>query len=97
MSDAAHPWSIEDNAIFRKLYKKYVKVTNVADTVNSRIEDLRTASEPARLGDKKHAPYRNTYGINITKSVRLLYTINYKEHKILLVAIGDHKEVYRRG
>ncbi len=71
---------------FGNCTKKYAKVTNVVDTVNSRIEDLRTASEPARLGDKKHAPYRNTYGINITKSVRQLYTINYRGHKILLVA-----------
>lgn len=50
--------------------------------------------DPARLGRRKTGRHHNSYGYNLTKSDRLIFRIDYTNKIIILVDIGDHKNVY---
>ena len=87
-------WNVEATGIFHKNAKKYSKDTQVRNALNSRLTLLQNREFPERLGDIKSGSLRGIYGLRLTKSIRLLYQVDYDTHTIRLINVGDHKEVY---
>ena len=50
--------------------------------------------DPARMGNAKSGRYKGAYGYNLPSSIRLIYKVDYENHEIYLIIIGNHKEVY---
>lgn len=87
-------WDIREKKAFQQGRKKYRRDTRVCKALAACVEALSTEEDPARLGDRKYWRYAGTYGYNLSKSIRVIYKVDYGAHRVLLVAIGDHKEVY---
>ena len=57
---------------------------------------LSSGADPARLGDRKYGRYDVLYGYPLSGSIRVLDRVDYDARSIILIAIGDHKEVCGR-
>ncbi len=90
------PWRIVTSKVYDKHVKGYKRDAVVCKKLDENKSFLPTLDHPERAGNIKSGPYKDTYGINLTKSVRLMYQVNYETHEIIFVALGDHKEVYGR-
>lgn len=55
---------------------------------------LQAAPDPRRLGGRKFGRLEGVYGAKLSKSVRLLYVVDYDARQIKLLAIGNHEETY---
>lgn len=89
-------WEILGNDKFRQGQKKYKHDIEVCKALAACVEALSTDEDPARLGDRKYGRYEGTYGYALSRSIRVLYKVDYGAHQVLLVALGNHKEVYGR-
>lgn len=74
--------------------KGYRRDRVVTKTLRERLVSLRDAEHPEQLGDHKIGRLNGVYGIWLSKSVRLLFTVDYATRVILLLDIGNHKVVY---
>lgn len=54
------------------------------------------SDNPASMGVPKKGRYGGCLGTSITKSVVLVYRIDYAARRIDLLDMGDHKRVYGR-
>ncbi len=83
-------WKIEEPPDIRKIFKKLG--SNEKIQYISAIKTLATSEDP-----KIHGQYKQTkgcYSYRLTSSFRILYDINYKEKRIDIISIGDHKKTY---
>ena len=55
---------------------------------------MQNADDPAELGTRKHGEYSNAYSFEIGVSIRLIYSVDFENKIIKLIALGSHKEVY---
>lgn len=60
------------------------------------VQELEECDDPAKLGRRKKGRHRFYYGLHLTKSVSLVYDIDYENSAIYLIDIGDHKALYGR-
>lgn len=60
------------------------------------IESLENSDNPAAMGVPKKARHGGCFGTHITKSVVVVYRIDYPARRIDLLGMGDHKTVYGR-
>ena len=60
------------------------------------VKNLAHSDNPASMGVPKKGKYGGCLGVHITKSVVLVYRIDYAARRIDLVNMGDHKKVYGR-
>jgi addiction module RelE/StbE family toxin len=58
------------------------------------VKTLANSIDPRRLGTFKRGKKYSAYYYNLDKSFRLVYQVTNKEMIILLLDVGDHKEVY---
>jgi mRNA-degrading endonuclease RelE of RelBE toxin-antitoxin system len=58
------------------------------------IRELEQSDDPTTLGTFKQGTNLRCYAYNVTKSLRLLYTIDREGHLIVIIALGDHKQLY---
>ncbi len=87
-------WSVEKSELAEKHIKKHSRDAQFQKALKQCIKTLSQAEDPKRFGDRKHGRYKNVYGYKLTNSLRLLYSVNYNDHKIQCIDIGDHKQVY---
>lgn len=89
-------WKIGEDDV---LSKKLAKLDSNSDAVKGyreAVANLAQADDPARLGERKHGPLRHLHSCRMTKSLRLLYSIDRRRNAIVLVDLDDHKNVYGR-
>lgn len=89
-------WKVVESVKVRKSRKKYSSDARVCKALESCLRQLPNEEDPRRIGDRKYGIYDGTYGYNLTKSIRLIYKVDYNARQIKLLAMGDHKEVYGR-
>ena len=90
-------WELHQHGRYEDHVKKYQRDQVVTKALRERLMSLRDAERPERLGDHKIGRLNGVcgaYGAWLSKSVRLLFTVDYTAHAILLLDIGNHKVVY---
>lgn len=88
------PWRIQLSETFLKCLRRCKADKAVFRNCRRLIEDLSSSDNPASMGIPKKGRYGGCLGTHVTKSVVLVYTVDYVHHKIDLIKIGDHKMVY---
>jgi len=91
------PWGVQpfDDTIDKKL-KKYKANAPLIKNYKQFIQELEIVNDPAEIGDKKHAQFKDCFGRHLTKSFSLIYSINYEENVVYLIDLDDHKNLYGR-
>ena len=89
-------WKISYDDPLDKKLAKLKPNGEVVKGFKSAIENLAQSADPASMGARKRGRLRAMYSYRITKSFRLLYSVNYDEGKITLVDLDDHKNLYGR-
>lgn len=92
----ADKWSVVEGTKFDKNRAQYVRDENINKRLQEQLELLPQAEDPGRLGDRKSGRLKGAYTIKLSKSIRLLYVVDYDEYQIRLLGVGDHKEIYGR-
>jgi len=87
-------WAFCESKPYKKHRKKYVHDQVVMKSLSERLKSLQAAQDPRRLGDIKIGNLNGAYGLWLSRSVRLLYAVNCDTQEIILLNMGDHKEVY---
>lgn len=90
-------WKIRYDEPLDKKLAKLKPNGEVVKGFKSAVENLAQSADPASMGARKRGRLRGMYSYRITKSFRLLYSVNYDEGKITLVDLDDHKNLYGRG
>ena len=93
---ATEVWELVKSKRYEKHVKKFWCDQVVSKMLCERLKSLMGAEDPERLGDHKIGRLNGTYGIRLSKSVRLLYAVDCPARVIRLLDIGNHKEVYGR-
>lgn len=92
----SHPnnivWDVEEPENFEKEFKRLG--SDVKKAYLARVSDLVHSKDPRALGVLKVTKYGPAYVIRLNDSFRLVYTVDFPNHVILIVKIGDHKQVY---
>ena len=89
-------WNVNIDCICNDI-KDYKSDKIIIKKLKMFIEDLESLSDdedPSVLGSRKAGKFVNHYGCHLSKSVRVLYTIDFGSHTIHMRKMGDHKEVY---
>ena len=85
-------WTVDRSGKVKKSLKKYKSDKHVSNKFENAIKRLVTIEDPAEIAYKKTPDDKCIFWI--TKSVRLLYWMDYEKKIIFLGKMGDHKEVY---
>ena len=88
-----------DYARIRVSLKKYERgkpVMKRIGTFAGDVKELHYETNPQMLGTEKAHAFSGAYARNLSDSVRLIFTIDYESHVIMLLKLGDHKETYGR-
>jgi mRNA-degrading endonuclease RelE of RelBE toxin-antitoxin system len=86
-------WILRSSPTFLKQRKKYAH-TLYNERIRQAIRDLQGSSGPRKLGTFKRAAKYAAYYYEPDKSFRLVYNVLDDELVILLLDVGDHKQVY---
>lgn len=81
------------------LDKKMARFRSNADIVRRyrvAVTDLAQSADPTRVGRRKRGSLRQLYSYDLTKSFRLLYSVDRRGMEIHLVDLDDHKNLYGR-
>lgn len=90
-------WSVEpyDDTIDKRL-RKFKSDTPVIKNFKNFVQELEFIDDPAEIGERKHGKYRDCFGAHMTKSVSLVYSVNYEKNTVYLVDLDNHKNLYGR-
>ena len=83
-------WIPERENNFKKQFKK-LSPSLQSKTVKA-ISELCTSNNPAILG--KYKKHMRIYAYDLDRKYRIIYDINYDEHVISFIRVGDHKNAY---
>lgn len=89
-------WILRSSPTFLKQRKKY-EHTTYNERIRQALRNLQGSSNPRKLGTFKHAAKYTAYYYELDKSFRLVYNVLDDESVILLLDVGDHKQVYGKG
>lgn len=89
-------WGLVKSKQYDKHRKRHLHDQAVSEALCERLKSLQNAEDPGRLGGIKLGPLNGVYGAWLSKSVRLLFVVDYGTQVIRLLDIGNHKEVYGR-
>ena len=87
-------WGIRQGKRVEAALRYYKADKAVSKNYARIVDDLKRSRNPASLGIPKKGRHGGSLGTHITKSVVLVYRIDYPAHRIDLAWMGDHKEVY---
>ena len=90
------PWNIQNDKSLYKSLLRYRADKAVFNNYRRVVQELIGSDNPSAMGIPKKGKHGGCMGTHITKSVVLLYRINYAAHRIDLLERGDHKMVYWR-
>jgi len=90
-------WDVQPSERFYDGIGYYRADKAVINNCRRLASDLACSDNPAAMGVPKKGKYSGCLGTHITKSVVLVYRIDYAARRIDLLDVGDHKRVYGRG
>jgi len=86
-------WIPERKNSFKKQFKKLTP--DLQTKTKDAISELCDSEDPAKLGEyKKHM---KVYAYEIGSNYRIIYDVDYEQHSISFIRVGDHKSVYGTG
>ena len=83
--------SISDSA-FRQLNK--IRDSPKFQLFDEAIRELAESDNSSALSRFKKVSGIRCYAYNVTKSFRLLYSVDRENHTVIIRSIGDHKQAY---
>jgi addiction module RelE/StbE family toxin len=86
-------WNLEYLPSFVRQAAKLERTSHY-ESLKRAIIELQNSKDPTKLGSRKRGKLLDCYSYNITKSIRLLYKVNFNIGVITLLRVGDHKQVY---
>ena len=89
-------WRIQPSKEVDAALRYYKSDKAVSNNYDRLIKELESSSNPASIGIPKKGKHGGRLGTHVTKSVVLVYNIDYPAHRIDLIGMGDHKTVYGR-
>ena len=92
MSKNTKKWDFEKPIDFTDQVKNLPKP--LRKKIGSIMNALALSQYPNRLGKKKLSKFGECFTIDIDKSYRLSYVLDFNNHKIKIYGIGDHKQTY---
>lgn len=87
-------WNVYTDKNFDKKLHKIRSNKEVRDKCRIAMLELVNSPHPEMLGDRKRGHLRHLYGYRLTRSYRMLYSVDYNEEAIILVDLDDHKNIY---
>ena len=84
-----------DDTIDRKL-KKFRSDKTIIDGYYRVLEDLEKASDPYKIGKRKHGRYKNCNAEHITKNISLVFMYYREQDLVQLIDLDDHKTLFGR-
>ena len=61
------------------------------------IKYLSESGDPRTLGKRMRGPLEGSYSCRLTRSYRLLYSVDVHNRIVHLLDMGDHKDLFGRG
>lgn len=83
-------WEFEYTSEFITQSKKLNSI--IKSKLKEALDALATSENPTKLGIYKK--YMGVFAYELNKSMRLIYSVRWKDHVIELIRVGDHKEAY---
>lgn len=90
------PWEVAQDDGMAKALKNLKGNAPAMDGLVRIMEDMRICKDPAVFGKRKRWKYSECYGVHLTKSVSLIYKVDYASHTVYALDVGDHKWLYGR-
>lgn len=78
------------------MLKKFRSDKRVRDGYARAVADLAECDDPSAVGRRKSGRLGACYSYTITRSYRLLYTLDRRGGKIRIIDIGDHRGIFGR-
>ena len=89
-------WKIRESRRVSNRLDRYRSDKVVINNYRRIVKDLTHSDNPASMGVPKKGKYGGCLGTHVTKSVVLVYSIDYVARRVDAVDLGNHKEVYGR-
>ena len=86
------PWNIEQKHDFDKDRKKYRSEPAVEKKLADFKLHLDNGEDPRLYGDAKSGKWKNAFTVHVSNELRLCYSIDYDNHTVVLLWLGDHKQ-----
>ncbi len=83
-------WSFIITPNFKRLFKN--KDTEMQERTKKKIKELGSVENPLLLGEKKGN--LGFYAVNLNRSNRVAYMVDFKAAEIYLLKVCSHKQVY---
>lgn len=90
-------WNVQNDNSIDKSLRHYSADKAVTNNYYRIVHHMICSDDPATIGVPKKGKYAGCFGAHVTKSVVLIYRIDYASHRIDLLNLGDHKMVYGSG
>ena len=84
-----------DNTIDKKL-KKFKSDKSIIDGYFRALDDLKDATDPTTVGERKHGKYKFCFAIHVTKNHSLIYLYLHGKDLVQLIDLDDHKTLFGR-
>ena len=84
-----------DNKIDKKL-KKFKSDKSIIDGYFRALDDLKDATDPTTIGERKHGKYKFCFAIHVTKNHSLIYLYLPGKDLVQLIDLDDHKTLFGR-
>jgi mRNA-degrading endonuclease RelE of RelBE toxin-antitoxin system len=85
-------WSFIVTPTFKRLFKN--KNTEMQERTKKKLRELESVENPLLLGEKKGN--LGFYAVDISRSDRIAYIVDFKTSEIYLLKVCSHKQVYGR-
>ncbi len=88
-------WQIRVSKQAKKQLKRYAKTPDSVH-FDKAIRELEKAQDPTSLGKVKilRELHLRCFAYDVTRSLRLLYDVDWSNNLLLIHDLGDHKETY---
>ena len=91
-----HPWEIGEGRRLPKALKHLKGNAPVLRNYARLVERLKSCSDPSALGERKRGDYKRCHGVHLTKSISVIYSVDYASRTVWILDIGDNKWLYGR-
>ena len=85
-------WIVIKTTEFKKQVKDLTKETK--GKLGQVMTSMLSSNTPNHFGKKKNTKYGEAFVVDIDRSNRLSYTVNFIERTITVIRVGGHNEVY---
>lgn len=92
-------WRIIDDAISKdlKILQSNKKAKSAFEEFIRCVDELEPGDDPTRFSMRKARLGKGIWGYELTRSLRLVYRIDFDEKLFILTGLGDHKAIWKKG